>query len=174
MMARTITFGIAASLVLLAAGASVGSAEHTQVPVIRLHATGVIAAPPATVWTQITSGKNLVTWCPVWKSAKNAAVSIARVGDTLDYTDEWGNGGRSVVTYLVRNKELRVAHEPNKGDYMCQAKIVLTPTASGTKVDYWEQYTDESAPAAMQATAAKMETEMASSMAAVKKGCEKK
>ena len=158
----------------LAAWCPITAAKHMQVPVVRLYASAEIAAPPAAVWVQMTAGKNLVTWCPVWKSAKNAAVNIAKVGDALEYTDEWGGGGRSIVTYLVRDKELRVAHEPNKGDYICQAKFILTPTASGTKVEYWEQYTDESAPKDLEATAAKMETEMGGTLAAVKKNCEKK
>src|SRR3989442_7330040 len=125
-------------------------ADTKQVPVVRLHAETEVAAPPAAVWTYMTTGKNMVTMCPVWKSAKNAAVKVSKVGDVLDYTDEWGNNGRSVVTYMVKNKELRVAHEPNKGDYICQAKLVLTPTPNGTLVHYWEQYTDESSPTDMQ------------------------
>ena len=173
MMRRTFWATLAA-LACLAALVSSALAKHAQVPVVRLHSQAEIAAPPAAVWAHLTSGKSLVTWCPVWKNGKNAAVNLTRVGDVLDYSDEWGNGGRSVVTYLVRGKELRVAHEPDKGDYMCQAKIVLTPTAGGTRVDYWEQYTDESAPKDMEATAAKMETEMTGMLAAVKKGCEKK
>lgn len=173
-MLRRITVGFVATAALLAAIATVSMAAHTQVPVMRFHAQADVAAPASAVWAHLTSGKNLVTWCPVWKSPKNAAVNLMKVGNVLDFTDQWGGGGRSVVTYLVKDKELRVAHEPNKGDYMCQAKIVLTPAAGGTKVDYWEQYTDESAPKDMEATAAKMEADMAATLAAMKKGCEKK
>jgi len=173
-MTRKIIVHSVGALALMGTLASPSAAKHSQVPVVRLHAEAEIAAPPATVWAHLTTGKNLVTTCPVWKSARNAAVSLAKVGDVLDFTDEWGNGGRSVVTYIVKGKELRVAHEPNKGDYMCQAKLILTPTATGTKVDYWEQYTDESSATDMDATAGKMETEMAQTLAAVKQGCEKK
>lgn len=160
------------AVVLAAFLASAAPADMKQVPVVRLHAAAEIAAPPAAVWAQITQGKNLVTWCPVWKSAKNAAVSLARVGDVLDYRDEWGNGGQSVVTFLAKDRELRVAHEPAKGDYLCQAKLVLAPTARGTKVDYWEQYTDESSAADLQATAGKMQGAMARTLASLKAGAE--
>jgi len=173
-MSRTFTMGFVGAVLMIGTLASLAAAEHKQVPVMRFHAETDIAAPAAAVWAQLTTGKNLVTWCPVWKNAKNSTAHLMKVGDALDYTDEWGGGGRSVVTYIVKDKELRVAHEPTKGDYMCQAKIILTPAAGGTKVDYWEQYTDESSPTDMQATAAKMETEMAATLAAVKKGCEKK
>ena len=78
------------------------------------------------------------------------------------------------MTYLAKDRELRVAHEPTKGDYMCQAKIVLERSGPGTRVHLWEQYTDESSPADMQATAQKMETELASTLAALKKGLERK
>jgi len=152
--------------------ASVVRAEHRQVPVMRVHAETEIAAKPATVWAQITTGRNLVTWCPQWKSPKNASVFLTRVGDVLDYTDEWGNGGRSVVTYLKKNAELRVAHEPASGAYMCQGKLILTPTGDGTKVALWDQYTDESSAADAAATAEKMEKELAETLAALKRGCE--
>ncbi len=173
-MVRKLIVGLIGTAMAVAAFASIGAAKHTQVPVVRLYAEAEIAAPPGTVWAQLTTGKSLVTTCPVWKSPKNVAVNLTRVGDVLDYTDEWGNGGRSVVTYIAKDKELRVAHEPNKGDYMCQAKLVLTPTARGTKVAYWEQYTDESSLTDLEATAGKMETEMAGTLAAVKQGCERK
>ena len=147
-------------------------ATHQQVPVMRVHAETEVMAKPEVVWAHMTTGKNLVTWCPQWKSPKNATVNLTRVGDVLDYTDEWGNGGRSVVTYLDRGKELRVAHEPTKGDYMCQGKLVLTPTEKGTKVVMWDQYTDESSATDMAATADKMDKELATTLAALKTSCE--
>ncbi len=158
----------------LALFAAPAGAEHKQVPVVRLHHVAEVAAPPAAVWAYLVQGRNLATYCPVWKSARNAAATISRVGDVLDYTDEWGNGGRSIVTYLVKDKELRVAHEPNRGDYMCQAKIVLVPRGAGTEIHFWEQYTDESATKDMEATAAKMEVELQQTLAAIKKGVERK
>jgi uncharacterized protein YndB with AHSA1/START domain len=163
-----------AAVVALLAGSSParGHAEYRQIPVVRHTMKGEIAAPPAAVWAQLTKGKNLVTWCPVWKSPANAKVVLAKVGDVLDYTDEYGNGGRSVVTYLVPNKEIRVAHEPNDGSYVCQARLVLTPRGKGTEIEYVEQYTDESAPADLEATAKKMEAEMSETLAALKKGAE--
>jgi polyketide cyclase/dehydrase/lipid transport protein len=137
-------------------------------------ADAVVNAAPAAIWVHMTRGKNLVTWCPMWKSAKNAAMNLSRVGDVLDYTDQWQNGGRSVVTYLVGNKEIRVAHEPSNGSYMCQAKLVLEPQGKGTLVHYWEQYTDESSPADLQATATKMQAEMDQTLADLKKQVERR
>ncbi|MEO5988204.1 MAG: SRPBCC domain-containing protein [Candidatus Eisenbacteria bacterium] len=162
------------SSALALATCPVAFAEHTQVPVARIHAQAQVAAPPAAVWAWMTQGKNLVTWCPAWKAPANAKSNISKVGDVLEYSDEWGNGGRSVVTYLRKDKELRVAHEPNKGDYMCQAKVILEPVGSGTLVHVWDQYTDDSPPADAQATAKKMETELANMLAALKKGVQGK
>ncbi len=150
-----------------------GFAETKQVPVARIHAQIEIGAPPAAVWTYVTTGKNMVTWCPVWKSPANATIHLTKVGDALDFTDQWGNGGRSIVTYVARDKELRVAHEPNDGSYMCQAKITLTASGAGTAVNYTEQYTDESAAKDFEATAQKMQATMAQMLAALKKGAEK-
>ena len=158
----------------LAAIAGTASADHRQITMISLHSEIEIAARPAAVWTFITTGKNYATWCPSWKAARNARIDITRAGDVLDYMDEFGNGGRSIVTYAVRNRELRVAHEPNKGDYVCQAKFLLTPSGRGTKLEFWDQYTDESAEADREATIAKMQTGSDQTLAAIKQAMEKK
>ncbi len=172
-MFRKIVVAFAASFALTAVSTP-GSAKVKQVPTVRLHAQALVNAPPAAIWTYMTRGKNLVTWCPMWKNAKNTTASLARVGDVLDYSDQWGNGGRSVVTYIVRSKEIRVAHEPTNGSYMCQAKLVLKAQGRGTMVHYWEQYTDESAPKDLQATAAKMQSEMDQTLADLKKEVERR
>ena len=140
---------------------------------VRVHAQTAVTAPPTAVWSALTQGKTLVTWCPVWKNPANAKVAITKVGDVLDFTDEWGHGGRSVVTYLARDRELRIAHEPNDGSYVCQAKLVLTPKGNTTTVDYWEQYSDESAPKDRSATMSKMESELTRTLAEMKSAVEK-
>lgn len=145
-------------------------AGSRQIPVMRIEAAGDVAAPPAAVWAFLTTGRNFATWCPVWKSPANVKVNLAKVGDSVDFTDEWGNGGRSVVTFLVPDRELRVAHEPNDGSYVCQARLVLTPGGAGTHIVAIEQYTDESAPDAMKATAAKVQGELDAMLAAVRSG----
>jgi len=164
--------GFALGLALLPAAAF--AADSQQVAFVKIHASTHVAAAPAAVWAHVTQGRNLVTWCPEWKSPGNARVTIARVGDVLDYTDAFGNGGRSIVTFVAPNRELRVAHEPAKGDYVCQGKIVLTPAAGGTTVDFWDSYSDASPPADLDATKGKMEAEAAASMAALKKQVERK
>lgn len=150
------------------------AAAWKKVPVVRHTVEAEVAASPAAVWGAMTTGKNLVTWCPVWKSLGNAKVNLTRVGDVLDYTDAWGNGGRSVVTYVARNTEIRVQHEPTNGSYICQAKLMIAPTKTGTHVTYVEQYSDESAPAELEATAKKVEAEMSGALAALRKSVERK
>lgn len=173
MLRRIVMVAVTISLTLLTLAGS-SRAELKQVPVARIHAQLLVDAAPAAVWTTLTTGKNLVTWCPVWKNAANVKVTITKVGDVLDFTDRWGNGGRSVVTYLARNKEIRVAHEPNDGSYMCQAKITLEPSGAGTTVHYTEQYTDESATKNFEATAQKMQSDMDQTLASLKRSAEKK
>jgi uncharacterized protein YndB with AHSA1/START domain len=130
-------------MVLAAVLTASASAEVREGTIVRLDATAEIGAPPADVWRVMTTGKNLVTWCPMWKSSTNEHVVITKVGDVLDFTDEWGNGGRSVVTYCDPGKELRIAHEPSDGSYVCQARLVLASAPAGTVVTYVEQYTDD-------------------------------
>jgi hypothetical protein len=163
-------------VILIAIETTVASAtvELKQIPVVCFHATAEVQAPATAVWSFMTQGKNFITWCPEWKNPSNASINLNRVGDWVDYTDQWGNNGRSVVTFMVRGKELRVAHEPNKGDFLCQAKMILEPGAKGTTVHYYEQYTDESQPADLEATAKKVAAEMERTLAALKARVEKK
>jgi hypothetical protein len=173
MMRKIVVAVFATSFTLIVLSTS-GLAQMKQVPTVRLHAQAIVNASPAAIWTYMTRGTNFITWCPMWKSTKNATVSLAKVGDVLDYSDQWGNGGCSVVTYMARNKEIRVAHEPTNGSYMCQAKLVLEPQGRGTLVHYWEQYTDESSSKDLQATAGKMQSEMDQTLADLKRGMERK
>lgn len=154
------------SLALLVAPAM---ANVTTITAVRVTHEVDVAAPPAEVWSRLTQGKNLVTWCPVWKSPANANVNLAKVGDALDFTDDWGNGGRSVVTFIEAPRELRVVHEPVDGSYICQGKIILSAGPAGTHIQWVEQYTDESPEADRAASAAKMADEIGQALARLQK-----
>lgn len=162
------------TMVAILAWAGAVAAAPRQIPTVQISAEGQIAAPPVAVWAYMTSGKNAAAWCPEWKSPSNGSVKLEKVGDVLDFTDQWGNKGRSIVTYIMKDRELRVANEPDDGSYMCQTKLVLTSDPGGTKIRYDEQYTDASAPESLKTTAAQVETEMQKTLAALKKAVEKK
>ena len=162
------------AFILTTALAQAASADMKQIPVVRLESSIDVAAAPQAVWSYLTSGRNYVTWCPRWAAPANAKLNLTKVGDVLDFKDEWGNGGRSIVTFYAAGKELRVSHEPDNGSYVCQARVVLTPSGNMTNVKFVEQYTDESSAADLQATAAKVEAGMKETLANVKKAVEKK
>lgn len=143
-------------------------ADIKTIPVVCLTAEIEIKATPAAVWTQLTDGKHLITWCPVWKNGKNAAVRLTKVGDSLDFTDQWGNGGRSIVTFFAPGRELRVAHEPDNGSYLCQARVSLSLGGAGTRLSWVERYTDESSETDRTATATRMTADMKTTVATLK------
>lgn len=143
-----------------------------QIPVVRLSVSAEIAADPGQVWDYMTTGKNLVNWCPYWKTPENAAIKLSSVGDVLEFKDDWGNGGRSIVTFINAPVELRISHDPNDGSYMCQSRLTLSATGKGTEIRYIEQYTDESTPEDLKATAASMETAMRETLETLRKGVE--
>ena len=165
-----------ALLLFLAAGlplaANSAGAAADELTAVRSTITQEIKAPPARVWTHLTSGKSFVVWCPQWKKDANKAATLAKVGDSVDFMDEYGNGGRSIVTYIVKDKEIRVAHEPANGSYICQAKIMLAPSGAGTKVTLVEQYTDDSKPEDRKATAAKAQAGNEKALAELARLCE--
>jgi len=171
-MHRNTRWTAVAALIAIVSMAGFAVADFRQIPMVVIHSETQITKSPAGVWSYLTSGKNFATWCPNWRAARNAKINITRVGDVLDYSDVWGNGGRSVVTYAVQGRELRVAHDPIKGDYICQARFLLTKVPGGTHVDFWDQYSDSSSTPNLEATAQKMQLEADSSLAALKLGAE--
>jgi uncharacterized protein YndB with AHSA1/START domain len=148
-------------------------ADVSQIPTVRISVETDIAAPAAKVWEQFTRGKNLVVWSPVWKSSKNAAVNLTRAGDALEFTPPEAPGGRSVVTFLSPNRELRLAHDPRDGSYTCQSRITLTAQGTQTHVRFVEQYTDENMPQDRDATAAKVRAEIEEALATLKARAER-
>jgi hypothetical protein len=83
--------------------------------------------------------------------------TLAKLGDSLPAL-AWGDTGRVVVSGLVPQHELRVAWEPNNASYFSSRRVVLTPSAEGTLVEYTVRYTDERAEADQNASRAFGET----------------
>lgn len=132
----------------------------------------MVQAPPAAVWSALTDADKVQSWCPLWKDAKMTK-SLTAVGQTLDFMDDYGNAGKSVVIYLDPGKELRLAHVPDNGSYVCQAVIRLTPDGTGTKVHFSEQYSDAPDAPLDKDTAAQSKVEMEGYLKAFKDLAEK-
>ncbi len=131
-----------------------------------------INAPAAKVWTALTDKDKAMSWCPMWKNAKSPQ-PLTKVGNTMEFVDDWKNAGKSVVIYVDAGKELRIAHVPDNGSYMCQAKIVLTPDGNTTHVKVTEQYSDAFDAPTDKDTAAMTQKEIAAMLAALKGAAEK-
>ena len=101
-----------------------------------------IKAAPAQVWAALTEINKMKAWYPGWKNVAATAKPINSVGQMLDYVDEWNNAGKTVVIYLAQNQELRLAHTPNDGSYVCQLKFKLEPKGAATLVTAVDQYSD--------------------------------
>jgi len=173
-MARGPIQSLLAFVLLAVALCPSAHADPQIVPMVRIETAVDVAAPASEVWSYMTTGKNLVTWCSYWKNETNSDIQLDEVGDVLEFLDSWDNGGRSVVTYLDPRREIRVAHEPTNGSYLCQARFRLEPIADGTRVTYVEHYTDESPPKERAATAKTMRAEMLGSLDELKRRVEGK
>ena len=170
-MSRNMCILVLGLCALAALAAPVG-ADSEMVTVVRLSDSIEIAAPPAKVWAAMTGGD--LSWCPYWKGDANKGHKLSKVGDVLEFKDEWGNGGSSVVTYFEPDVELRIANEPDDGSYMCQSRLVLEEMEGATTVTYIEQYTDESSDEDMEATANSMEAAITKTLMTLKRVAEKK
>ena len=149
-------FVTAACLAL--AGAS--RAEMKQITTVRLHSQIHVDAAAQAIWLFATRGSNFEEWMPMWNRPRDARINLVKVGDWLQFVDEWNNKGRSVVTYISRNKEVRLANDPEDGSFMCQIKLSLDSDAQGTNVHLYEQHTDENTAAELNATAQKVQASM--------------
>lgn len=152
------------SVLLVAALGLAGTAAAQDVAVSKMafmtfKGNVTIQASPAAVWSVLTSAEKAHSWCPVWKAGKMAK-PLTTVGTTIDYADEYGNTGKSVVLYVDPEKELRVANVPNNGSFVCQTSVQLTPQGNGTLLQVTEQYSDAMDAPVDTDTAAKTKTEM--------------
>jgi hypothetical protein len=94
------------------------------------------------------------------------------VGQSINFVDEWSNAGKSVVLFVDKYKELRVAHTPNDGSYVCQVKFKLEPKGTGTVVTVVDQYSDDLSVPLDKDTAAKVKEGTTKYMAALKAAVE--
>ncbi len=132
-----------------------------------------VKAPPAQVWAALTDGAKIQSWYPGWKGATGVK-SLAVMGASIAYKDEWGNPGKSVVLYAMKDKELRLAHVPDDGSYVCQVKFKLEPKGAGTMVTATDQYSDNLDVPLDRDTAATAKASMMKYLAALKATAEKK
>lgn len=113
----------------------------TKMALVTLNGEMEIDASQSEVWAALTDAETAQSWCPYWQNA-NTTEPMNTVGASIAFKDAWGNGGRSVVLYAEEAKELRFAHVPNDGSYLCQVKFSLKENGSGTAVSVTEQYSD--------------------------------
>jgi uncharacterized protein YndB with AHSA1/START domain len=122
----------------LAADAAHGGLSAKKTALITIPATLELKAPPAKVWSVVTS----VDGFTALTGFKASGGRFSKIGDSVP-GQAWEDKGRLVVTEFVPEKELRVTWEPAQGHYLCQKRIVLTPTSGGTRLEYWDRYTDD-------------------------------
>lgn len=147
--------------------ARAGDVQVSKLALMTFDAEARIAAPAAGVWSALTDADKAVSWCPLWKNAENAQ-ALTELGASIDFLDEWENPGRSVVVFVDAGRELRIAHVPNDGSYVCQVKITLTPAGEATDVHVTEQYSDALDAPADKDTAAMVQKEVGAYLANLK------
>lgn len=142
MLKRKGTVGILPILVAFLPAAAVEALSVKKTALITIPAKFEIKASPTQVWAALTlvSGFGRLTGFRPQSGQK--VISFFRVGDHV-LAQVWEDRGRLVVTEFVPERELRVTWEPEKGHYLCQKRILLSPSSAGTSVEYWDRYTDD-------------------------------
>lgn len=118
------------------------TATTSKMALITIRASVEIEAPIDNVWAAITQTDLAHAWYPGWKNAQGAT-SLNRVGNTIRFDDGYGNSGLSVVLYVDPGAELRVAHAPDNGSYICEVKFKLSQRPGKIIVEVTEQYSDD-------------------------------
>jgi uncharacterized protein YndB with AHSA1/START domain len=139
----------------------------SKMALVTLQGQTEIDASPSKVWAALTNAETAQSWCPYWQNA-NPTASLDTVGRSIAFKDAWGNGGKSVVLYAEKAKELRIAHVPADGSYLCQSKFTLRGNGSGTVVSVTEQYSDNLDVPLDRDTAKQMSDEIEKYMTALK------
>lgn len=166
--------GLFLALLLAMAGVSTTFGQNVAVSKLALmtfEGKMDVNVAPSQVWTALTTGSQIPQWNPLWKTGLPA--SLTTVGQAVPFVDSWGNRGTSVVLFVDRGKELRVAHMPQDGSFVCQVKFRLEPKGGGTMVTVTEQYSDVLDVPLDRDTAATVKQEVTQYMAALKRVAEK-
>jgi hypothetical protein len=159
----------AASVIVLSTFAAfVGAADFKKTSLITIPETIEVKAPPATVWTALTSWEGFGTLTGFQPTGPEKKFS--KVGDSAA-AKVWDDRGTLVVTGFLPQKELRVTWEPENASYLCAKRIVVKPSAGGTTLEYFDRYTDDQPNA--DETARKVVTDTAQHVAAFRKMVEK-
>jgi uncharacterized protein YndB with AHSA1/START domain len=159
---------------LAALSVAADNVSVSKMALVTLDGSIDIAAPPAKVWAALTDADKVQSWCPLWTQPPAGGKSLATPGNTVTFKDEYGNVGKSIVLYAEPMKELRIAHVPDNGSYVCQVKFTLQGGENATTVKVIEQYSDEMNVALDKDTALKTKNEIAKSLADLKTLAEKK
>jgi hypothetical protein len=165
-------------LIILISVCSIISTAHSQnvavskLALMTFEGKMEVKASPAQVWAALTDADKAPSWYPYWKTNKPAQ-ALTSIGQTMIYIDGWNNKGKSVVIYIDKGKELRLAHMPDDGSYVCQSKFIIEPKGIATMVTIIEQYSDNLDVPLDKDTAAKVDQEMTQYMAALKTLAEK-
>lgn len=131
---------LALAAVILGAAVAQGALSVKKTSLITIPATFEVKASAEKVWTAVTSWEGFGALTGFKPTGPEK--SFSKVGDSVA-AQVWEDKGRLVVTELVPGKELRVAWEPANASYLCAKRVVLSPAGSGTKVEYWDRYTDD-------------------------------
>jgi len=138
---RIFSWGLCVGLALASAKAQ--PAEVTKMALVTIDVQTELAASVAEVWMALTETATASRWYPAWSEAEDDAAALDAVGRTIRFTDEYGNHGRSVVVYVAPRAEIRFAHVPDDGAYLCQTSITLQAVGRKTQLHVREQYSDQ-------------------------------
>jgi uncharacterized protein YndB with AHSA1/START domain len=135
-------FWILALALVTAVPVRAGNVSVSKLALVTIDGAVEVSAPSAKVWSALTDADKAKSWCPLWKKAPAAPKSLATLGANIAFEDEYGNAGKSVVIFVEPGRELRLAHAPDNGSYLCQARFVLEEKGGVTVVRVTEQYSD--------------------------------
>ncbi len=160
-MPRWIEFVFTTAFAALLSAFVAGSAAALDVKkttLVTIPATFEVAVPIAKAWALASSVDGFCALAGFIPDPAAKTKAFAKVGDSLPAT-MWTDKGTLIATMVTKGKELRVAWEPENAAYLCGKRIVLSPAGDGTKIEYWDRYTDDQANVDETAAVVTKETE---------------
>lgn len=136
----------------------------TKGTLVKIHGQILIHATSANVWDKLTSTEGLGKVTGL--KALPAGGKVGKAGDAFP-TTAWTDAGTVTCTFFGKETELRMTFEPASAGYLSQHRITLErgPTG-GTMVTVLDRYTDDSAPAQVDATATTVANQLATQLEA--------
>jgi hypothetical protein len=133
---------IKTSIISIAIFASLSLAGPKDLALVRMEKSIDLKGAPAEIWEKLVSPAGQMA-LGGFKSDLSP-VAFTKIGDNQHGACQ-GDKGTLVVTHYMAGKEIRISFDPDNGAYVCQTRVSISASGTGTHLVFQDWYSEEKA-----------------------------